>query len=123
MQSTSFTRKKGVNIDPIIVFGLRRDQSLDSATRRGLFHKKGAWSPKSPKLDSSHSPLENPCLLSPTVRRCCMECPEDNGVAVERRLSRGETGSDGSKDSSIQGWKFMSCRCIVKSCVNKQTGS
>ena len=97
---TSFTRKKGVNIDPIVVFGLRRDQSLDSATRRGLFHKKGAWSPKSPKLDTQ-SPLDNPCLLSPTVRRCCMECPEDNGV-VERRLSRGEAGSDGSKESSIQ---------------------
>lgn len=97
---SSFTRKKGVNIDPIVVFGLRRDQSLDSATRRGLFHKKGAWSPKSPKVEA-HSPLENPSLLSPTVRRCCMECPDENGV-VERRLSRGETGSDGSKDSSIQ---------------------
>ena len=97
---SSFTRKKGVNIDPIMVFGLRRDQSLDSATRRGLFHKKGAWSPKSPKVET-HSPLENPCLLSPTVRRCCMECPDDNGV-VERRLSRGEAGSDSSKDSSIQ---------------------
>ena len=46
----SFTQKKGVNIDPINVFGaIRRDQSLDSATRRGLFHKKGAFSPKSPK--------------------------------------------------------------------------
>ena len=105
----SFTRKKGVNIDPIMVFGLRRDQSLDSATRRGLFHKKGAWSPKSPKVassETSHSPLENPCLLSPTVRRCCMECPsvagDDSVSLVERRLSRGEVGSDSSKDSSIQ---------------------
>ena len=31
----------GVNIDPIMVFGLKRDQSLDTATRRGLFHKRG----------------------------------------------------------------------------------
>ena len=35
----SFTQKRGVNIDPINVFGIRRDQSLDTATRRGLFHK------------------------------------------------------------------------------------
>ena len=96
----SFTRKRGVNIDPIVVFGLRRDQSLDSATRRGLFHKKGAWSPKSPMLETN-SPQENPSLLSPTVRRCCMECPDENGTK-ERRLSRSETGSDSSKDSSIQ---------------------
>lgn len=92
----SFTQKRGVNIDPINVFGLRRDQSLDSATRRGLFHKKGAWSPKSPKhqVDSSDG-----TLLSPTLRRCCMECPDD-GIVTERRLSQG--GSDSSKDSSVQ---------------------
>ena len=35
----SFTQKRGVTIDPINVLGLRRDQSLDSAARRGLFHK------------------------------------------------------------------------------------
>ena len=35
----SFTQKRGVTIDPINVFGLRRDQSLDTAARRGLFHK------------------------------------------------------------------------------------
>ena len=100
----SFTQKKGVNIDPINVFGIRRDQSLDSATRRGLFHKKGAWSPKSPKqqLDTA-SVTENPNLLSPTIRRCCMECPEDSSYVNERRLSKGEAGSDSSsKDSSIQ---------------------
>ena len=39
LEQKSFTQKRGVNIDPINVFGLRRDQSLDSATRRGLFHK------------------------------------------------------------------------------------
>ena len=95
----SFTQKRGVNIDPINVFGgLRRDQSLDSATRRGLFHRKGAWSPKSPKQ------LENPNgeggLLSPTLRRCCLEAPEDGGHhdGGQRRPS----GSDSSKDSSIQ---------------------
>ena len=38
----SFTEKRGVNIDPINVFSLRRDQSLDTATRRGLFHRKGS---------------------------------------------------------------------------------
>ena len=38
-EEKSFTQKRGVMIDPINVFGLRRDQSLDSATRRGLFHK------------------------------------------------------------------------------------
>ena len=99
----SFTQKKGVNIDPINVFGIRRDQSLDSATRRGLFHKKGAWSPKSPKQQlDTQSVSENPNLLSPTIRRCCMECPEDGSYVNERRLSKGETGSDSSKDSSIQ---------------------
>ena len=35
----SFTQKRGVTIDPINVLGLRRDQSLDTAARRGLFHK------------------------------------------------------------------------------------
>ena len=111
--TASFTRKRGVTIDPINVFGgLRRDQSLDSATRRGLFHKKGAWSPKSPKFDSrdqqqqqqQSSPLlENPGLLSP-IRRCCLECPDSEvSSARERRLSRSEAGSDSSsKDSSIQ---------------------
>ena len=99
----SFTQKKGVNIDPINVFGIRRDQSLDSATRRGLFHRKGAWSPKSPKQQlDTQSVSENPNLLSPTIRRCCMECPEDGSYVNERRLSKGETGSDSSKDSSIQ---------------------
>ena len=33
----------GVNIDPIMVFGLKRDQSLDTATRRGIFHKRGIF--------------------------------------------------------------------------------
>jgi len=111
----SFTRKRGVTIDPINVFGvLRRDQSLDSATRRGLFHKKGAWSPKSPKLEPRDhqqqqqqqlaSPLlENPGLLSP-IRRCCLECPDTEASSGrERRLSRSEASSDSSsKDSSIQ---------------------
>ena len=95
----SFTQKRGVNIDPINVFGgLRRDQSLDSATRRGLFHRKGAWSPKSPKqLENSNS---EGGLLSPTLRRCCLEAPEDGGHhdGGHRRPS----GSDSSKDSSIQ---------------------
>ena len=93
----SFTQKRGVNIDPINVFGgLRRDQSLDSATRRGLFHRKGAWSPKSPKqLEASEGGL-----LSPNLRRCCLEAPEDGGHhdGGQRRPS----GSDSSKDSSIQ---------------------
>ena len=92
----SFTQKRGVTIDPINVLGLRRDQSLDrsldrsldSATRRGLFHTAGGCSPKSPKQ------------LSPTLRRCCMECPEDSAHSQERRMSQG--GSDSSKDSSIQ---------------------
>ena len=95
----SFTQKRGVNIDPINVFGgLRRDQSLDSATRRGLFHRKGAWSPKSPKqLENTNS---EGGLLSPTLRRCCLEAPEDGGHhdGGQRRPS----GSDSSKDSSIQ---------------------
>ena len=99
----SFTQKKGVNIDPINVFGtIRRDQSLDSATRRGLFHKKGAFSPKSPKewLEVSGRE-ESSGLLSPSLRRCCLECPEE-AATQERRLSRGEGGSDSSKDGSIQ---------------------
>ena len=85
----SFTQKRGVTIDPINVLGLRRDPSLDSATRRGLYHRAGGCSPKSPQQQ-----------ISPTVRRCCMECPEDLAQSQERRLSQG--GSDSSKDSSIQ---------------------
>ena len=98
----SFTQKRGVNIDPINVFSLRRDQSLDSAaTRRGLFHRKGALSGSPNQLESGGAGgAENPGLLSPTVRRCCLECPEDSGHSQERRLSQG--GSDSSKDSSIQ---------------------
>ena len=98
----SFTQKRGVNIDPINVFSLRRDQSLDSAaTRRGLFHRKGAWS-GSPNLLEGGPAGENqsPALLSPTMRRCCLDCPDDSGQSQERRLSQG--GSDSSKDSSIQ---------------------
>ena len=102
----SFTQKKGVNIDPINVFGaIRRDQSLDSATRRGLFHKKGAFSPKSPKewLEvSGREGGESTGLLSPSLRRCCLECPEEGTQEGGRRLSRGEGGSDSSKDGSIQ---------------------
>ena len=103
----SFTQKKGVNIDPINVFGaIRRDQSLDSATRRGLFHKKGAFSPKSPKewLEgaSGRDCGESSGLLSPSLRRCCLECPEEGTHEGGRRLSRGEGGSDSSKDGSIQ---------------------
>ena len=103
----SFTQKKGVNIDPINVFGaIRRDQSLDSATRRGLFHKKGAFSPKSPKewleVSSGRDCGESSGLLSPSLRRCCLECPEEGTHEGGRRLSRGEGGSDSSKDGSIQ---------------------
>ena len=102
----SFTQKKGVNIDPINVFGaIRRDQSLDSATRRGLFHKKGAFSPKSPKewLEvSGREGGESTGLLSPSLRRCCLECPEEGTQEGGRRLSRSEGGSDSSKDGSIQ---------------------
>ena len=65
---TSFTHKKGVTIDPINVF-IRRDQSLDSATRRGLFHKKCSWSPKSPKSGTLDTPQEQTNLLSPLSRR------------------------------------------------------
>ena len=99
----SFTQKRGVTIDPINVFSLRRDQSLDSAaTRRGLFHRKGALSGSPNQLEGGlgGSGAENPNLLSPTMRRCCLECPDDSGHSQERRLSQG--GSDSSKDSSIQ---------------------
>lgn len=97
----SFTQKRGVRIDPINVFSLRRDASLDSAaTRRGLFHRKGGWSGSPAQLESGPGP-ENPSLLSPTMRlRCCLECPDDSAHSQERRLSQG--GSDSSKDSSIQ---------------------
>ena len=83
---TSFTLKKGVNIAPINVFGgIRRDQSLDSATRRGLFHKRGAWSPKSPKewLEVAGREGGEGPLLSPSLRRCCMEYPEEGQVLKE----------------------------------------
>ena len=97
----SFTQKRGVNIDPINVFGgLRRDQSLDSATRRGLFHRKGAWSPKSPKTLETNN---GDGLLSPTLRRCCLEASEDGGHGGHHDGGqRRPSGSDSSKDSSIQ---------------------
>ena len=59
----------------------------------------GAWSPKSPKheLESGGSGL-----MSPTLRRCCLECPDDvNTVSHERRHSQSDR-SDSSKDSSVQ---------------------
>ena len=96
----SFTQKRGVTIDPINVFSLRRDASLESAaTRRGLFHRKGAWSESPGQLESGPGP-EKAALVSPTMRRCCLDCPEDSAHSQERRLSQG--GSDSSKDSSIQ---------------------
>ena len=85
-EGQSFTQKKGVNIDPINVFGgMRRDHSLDSATRRGLFHKKGSWSPKSPKSpkERCREGGDQPGLLSPSLRRCCLECPEEGQVCFD----------------------------------------
>lgn len=109
-QTKSFTQKKGVSIEPICVAGLRRDGSLDTAARRGLFHRKGAWSPASPGEQSQ----------SPTRRRCCLDYGEEAGpgaVPGERRSSRGEAGgSDSSKErltniDSFDGLQLTETRC------------
>ncbi|XP_040567318.1 uncharacterized protein fid [Lepeophtheirus salmonis] len=101
----SFTLKKGVTIQPLDVRG--RD-ILDSATRRSLFqrrtHHRGAASPLSPQQLEALT-KENVENLSPTLRRCCLDCSGGDLVVVERerKLSRGDNASDSSsKDGSIQ---------------------
>ena len=65
-----------------------------------MLGRKGAWSPKSPKQQLESPGGEHGAgLLSPTLRRCCLEAPEDGShEAGARRLST----SDSSKDSSLQ---------------------
>ena len=109
----SFTHKRGVAIQPIDIRG--RDGNafgLDAANRRGLFQKRrGCSSPLSPKqLDAlNKESFEN---LSPTFRRCCMDCPgagptevvlfsTDQFINKERKLSRGDNSDSSSKEGSI----------------------
>ena len=71
-----------------------------SLSIHALLGRKGAWSPKSPKQQLESPGGEHGAgLLSPTLRRCCLEAPEDGShEAGARRLST----SDSSKDSSLQ---------------------
>ena len=114
---TSFTHKRGIAIQPIDIRG--RDGNgfgLEAANRRNIFQKhRGCSSPLSPKqLDAlSKESIDN---LSPTFRRCCMDCPgggpadvvlystgpNEQFINKERKLSRGENNSDSSsKEGSI----------------------
>ena len=112
----SFTHKRGVSIQPIDIRG--RDGpgfGLEAANRRNIFqNRRGCSSPLSPKqLDALNKEgLES---LSPTFRRCCLDCPGSAPSEVllysttgneqfffnkERKLSRGDN-SDSSKEGSI----------------------
>ena len=111
---SSFTHKRGVAIQPIDIRG--RDGGafgLEAANRRSLFQKRrGCSSPLSPKqLEAlNKESFEN---LSPTFRRCCMDCPGSGPTEVvlysaneqffnkERKLSRGDNSDSSSKEGSI----------------------
>jgi hypothetical protein len=112
----SFTHKRGVAIQPIDIRG--RDGNafgLEAAGRRSLFQKRrGCSSPLSPKqLDALNK--ESFDNLSPTFRRCCMDCPgsgptefvlysatgSDQFLNRERKLSRGDNSDSSSKEGSI----------------------
>ena len=112
----SFTRKRGVSIQPIDIRGREGNSyGFEAANRRNVFQKRrGGSSPLSPKqLDAlTKEGIEN---LSPTFRRCCMECPgggttevvlyspvaNEQFVSKERKLSRGEASDSSSKEGSI----------------------
>ncbi len=108
----SFTRKRGVSIQPIDVRG--REAMFEAggaASRRSIFQRRrGGSSPLSPQQLEA---LAKEDSMSPTsFRRCCMDCPGGELVFVEqqppsqyfreRKLSRGGDASDSSKDGSIQ---------------------
>ena len=107
----SFTHKRGVAIQPIDIRGREGGAfGLEAANRRNIFQKRrGCSSPLSPKqLEAlNKESFEN---LSPTFRRCCMDCPgsgptevvlySDQFFGKERKLSRGDN-SDSSKEGSI----------------------
>ena len=112
----SFTHKRGVAIQPINIRGRDGDAfGLEAANRRSVFQKRrGCSSPLSPKqLDALSK--ENIDNLSPTFRRCCMDCPGGGTTEVvlysaggneqfinkERKLSRGENSDSSSKEGSI----------------------
>ena len=103
----SFTQKRGVAIQPIEVIA-REGMSLEAASRRSLFQRRrGGSSPISPQqLEAINK--EGVESLSPTFRRCCMDCPSGDVVLFgatserERKLSRGDTSDSSSKDGSIQ---------------------
>ena len=110
----SFTHKRGVAIQPIDIRGREGGAfGLEAANRRSLFQKRrGCSSPLSPKqLEAlNKESFEN---LSPTFRRCCMDCPGSGPTEVvlysaneqffnkERKLSRGDNSDSSSKEGSI----------------------
>ena len=117
-QSESFTHKRGVTIQPLVVDGGGGGGSGATA-RRSLFGRRSGHgqrgSPISPKQQFEVIAASEVESLSPTLRKCCMDCPAGgdlvivqqeagSGIMRERRSSRGDANSDSSsKDGSIQG--------------------
>ncbi|TRY73081.1 hypothetical protein TCAL_12909 [Tigriopus californicus] len=103
VEEGSFTHKRGVTIQPINVGG-KELQGIDGATRRSIFQRRrGGSSPISPKHYEALT-KENVDNISPTLRRCCMDCPGGEILVMERerKLSKGEASDSSSKDGSIQ---------------------
>lgn len=103
VEEGSFTHKRGVTIQPINVGG-KELQGIDGATRRSIFQRRrGGSSPISPKQYEALT-KENVDNISPTLRRCCMDCPGGEILVMERerKLSKGEASDSSSKDGSIQ---------------------
>lgn len=108
-QSESFTHKRGVTIQPLVVDG---SGGAGATARRSLFQRRSQrGSPISPKQQFEViSASEAGSALSPTLRKCCMDCPAGGDLVIvqqegarERRSSRGDANSDSSsKDGSIQ---------------------
>ena len=108
-QSESFTHKRGVTIQPLVVDG---SGGGGATARRSLFQRRSQrGSPISPKQQFEViAASEAGSALSPTLRKCCMDCPAGGDLVIvqqegarERRSSRGDANSDSSsKDGSIQ---------------------